>query len=205
MTETRTHWETVYATKDPSQVSWYQPHATLSLELIRRWTPTTAAGILDVGGGASTLVDDLQAAGYTDLTVLDVSGRALETAQRRLGDAARRVRWLVADITRVELPAGSVALWHDRAVFHFLTDAAERSRYVESLRRALASGGSAVIATFAPDGPTQCSGLEVARYSADGILAALGAGFTLSERANEVHITPGGGEQRFVYAVCRKA
>ncbi len=205
MTEAMAHWETVYATKDPTQVSWYQPHATLSLDLIRRWTPTTAAGILDVGGGASTLVDDLLAAGYAELTVLDVSNRALEAAQQRLGDAARRIRWLVADITRVELPSGSVALWHDRAVFHFLIEAEARGRYVEALRRALPSGGSAIIATFAPDGPTHCSGLEVARYSADGIVAALGTGFTLIESALEVHVTPGGGEQRFVYAVCRKA
>ncbi len=202
MTDARTHWDNVYATKDSTQVSWYQPHSTRSFDLIERFVPDRDAAILDVGGGASMLADDLLSAGYTALTVLDVSTRALETAQHRLGAAAGRVTWQVADITRVELPPGSLGLWHDRAVFHFLTDPAQRQGYVAALLNALKPGGFVIIATFAPDGPTHCSGLEVARYSAAEIQAVLGDSFTLVESVNEIHRTPGGADQRFVYACC---
>lgn len=200
MTDAGTHWESIYATKDPTQVSWYQPHATRSFDLIERFVPDRDAAILDAGGGASILVDDLLNAGYTDLTVLDVSARALEMAQRRLGATAGRVTWRVADITQVELPPGSLNLWHDRAVLHFLADPAQRRGYAAALLSALKPGGFTIIATFAPDGPTHCSGLEVARYSASEIQAVLGDSFTLVESVNEVHRTPGGAEQRFVYA-----
>jgi SAM-dependent methyltransferase len=197
------HWERIYRSKDPTQVSWYQPEARLSLDLIRRVTPDLSAPIIDVGGGASTLVDGLLAAGYRQLTVLDLSPTALALTRRRLGARAALVTWLSADVRDVPLPAGGYAVWHDRAVFHFLTDAEGRAQYVRQARRAVRPGGYALVASFAPDGPTRCSGLEVVRYSPDTMHAEFGAGFRLLDSVREVHHTPSGTTQAFVYCLCR--
>ena len=198
------HWDNIYTTKDAQSVSWYRPHLDQSLALLSGLGIGLDARILDVGGGASTLVDDLLAQGFRHVTVLDIAPSALATAQARLGDAARRVAWLQADATQVTLPPASVDVWHDRAVFHFLTDAMDRARYVERLRLALCVGGYAIIATFAPDGPTMCSGLPVVRYAPGELLAVLGAGMRLVDSRRETHVTPSGGEQRFQYSVFRR-
>ncbi len=197
----KSHWEEVFRSKDPEEVSWYQPHSEHSLELIRRVAPGQEAAILDVGGGASTLVDDLLSAGYRNVAVLDVSGAALERARERLGLAARDVRWLVADVLEVELPEGSIDVWHDRAAFHFLTSGQDQQRYVERVRHALKPRGHVVISTFAEDGPSRCSGLEVRRYSPESLQAAFGAGFRLVLSTRELHVTPAGREQAFIYCV----
>ena len=198
------HWEKVYATKSPTQVSWYAPHLARSLALGERYAPDRAARIIDVGGGASTLVDDLVDRGYRELTVLDLSPTALDEAKRRLGPRAESVHWLAADATTVDLPEGAYDLWHDRAVFHFLTDPAARARYVATVRRAVRPGGHVVVATFGPAGPERCSGLEVVRYDAEGIHGEFGATFDKIEQSVEVHATPWGSEQQFVYCLCAK-
>lgn len=203
--DTKNHWEDVYARRTPDSVSWFQPHAEHSLDLIARTGLTHDAAIIDVGGGASTLVDDLLARGYHDLTVLDLSAAALDAAQARLGDDARRVRWFEADITEVALPAQRYDLWHDRAVFHFLTDAAQRQAYVERVLRAVKPGGHVIVATFAEDGPDRCSGLPVMRYGADTLHAEFGVPFELLEHSRETHHTPGGAVQQFVYCYCRRS
>ena len=197
------HWEHLYRTRDPTRVSWYQSEPRLSLDLIRRVAPDLSVPIIDVGGGASTLVDGLLDAGYRDLTVLDLSPTALALARQRLGARASRVTWLAADVRDVPLPAGGYAIWHDRAVFHFLTDAEGRAQYVGQARRAVRSGGYALVASFAPDGPTRCSGLDVVRYSPDTMHAEFGAGFRLLDHVREDHQTPSGATQAFVYCLCR--
>ncbi len=201
----KTHWEAVYAQRTPDSVSWFQPHAEHSLELIARAGLTRDAAIIDVGGGASTLADDLLARGYHDLTVLDLSAAALAAAQVRLGDDARRVSWVEADITAVDLPRQRYDLWHDRAVFHFLTDAAQRHAYVERVLQSVKPGGHVIVATFAEDGPDRCSGLPVMRYGADTLHAEFGAPFELLEHSRETHHTPGGAVQQFVYCYCRRS
>lgn len=198
MSDRKAHWEAIYRDKSPLEVSWYQQEPALSLELIRRSGVGLDAPIIDVGGGASVLVDRLQAAGYTKLSVLDLSAQALTCARRRLGSAAEHIDWIEADITDFQ-PPRQYALWHDRAVFHFLTDAADRARYVEVLQRALSPGGHLIIAAFAIGGPEKCSGLDIVQYDADKLLAALGPGFELVETRAEAHITPAGGEQQFNY------
>lgn len=198
------HWDEVYATKPAQAVSWYQPHAALSLELIRRTGAGRDAAIIDVGGGASTLVDDLLADGYRDLTVLDLSAAALDVARRRLGRTAGAVRWLDGDVTAAALPARRFDVWHDRAVFHFLTEAAQRRAYVEQVMRAVKPGGHVIVATFAPDGPLQCSGLPVMRYSADSLHDEFGTAFELVEHRDESHLTPAGKVQHFIYCHCLK-
>ncbi len=196
----RAHWEHVYETKSPVAVSWYAEHLVDSLALIRE-VASPGTRILDVGGGASTLVDDLLAAGYSKLTVLDVSQAALDIARARLGERAARVRWLRADIITAGLPPAAFDVWHDRAVFHFLTGAAERRAYVDALRGSLACGGHVVIGAFSLHGPKRCSGLDVVQYDAAGLARELGVGFTLSKALERVHVTPNGGQQQFV--VCR--
>nr|WP_134595056.1 class I SAM-dependent methyltransferase [Pseudomonas aeruginosa] len=200
----KSHWESVYTHKAADAVSWYQPHADSSLALIRQTGIAADAAIIDVGGGASTLVDDLLAAHYSDLTVLDISAAALDVARHRLGGAASAVHWLEADITQVDFPEHRFALWHDRAVFHFLTDAADRARYLNAVGRAVKPGGFVVVGTFAEDGPEQCSGLPVRRYSADTLYAEFGAQFELLGKAEENHHTPFGTVQKFLYCYCRK-
>ena len=199
----KAHWEEVYRTRRPTEVSWYQAHARRSLELIRRVNPPPDGPIIDVGGGTSPLVDDLLDAGYRDVTVLDLSATALAQARARLGARATRVEWVEADILDAELPAGRYGVWHDRAVFHFLTAPADRARYVAAVRRAVRPGGIVLVATFADDGPSRCSGLEVARYSATTLHAEFGPAFRLLASEREEHLTPAGGQQAFVYCLCR--
>lgn len=199
------HWNTVYTTKAPDDVSWHQVRPEMSLGLIEQAGIAKDDGIIDVGGGASTLVDHLLDAGYSRLAVLDISETALEHARTRLGERSARVEWIVADVTEFA-PPHSFVLWHDRAVFHFLTDAADRRKYVEVLRRTVPQGGHVIIATFAPHGPEKCSGLEVCRYDAASICAELGAEFELVEQADETHRTPWDTEQAFgYYRFCRDA
>lgn len=190
------HWEQVYRSKRPVETSWYQAEPTLSLDMIGNTGAGPDQGLIDIGGGASLLVDHLLARGYRDLTVLDLSAEALAQARRRLGPEARRVGWLVADVTEY-VPARTFRVWHDRAAFHFLTEPADQRRYVEALRAALEPGAQAIIAAFAPDGPTRCSGLDIVRYDADKLTAVLGAEFRLLEERRESHVTPQGREQRF--------
>jgi ubiquinone/menaquinone biosynthesis C-methylase UbiE len=203
--EAKAHWEQIYATKAPTQVSWYQDHAQRSLHFIRRTGIQPTDPIIDVGGGTSTLVDDLLAAGFQAIKVLDISATALQLARQRLGARADTVTWIEADITRATLPHHSYALWHDRAVFHFLTQLADRQRYIDTLRQALRPRGHVIVATFAADGPQQCSGLSVMRYSPESLHRAFGHGFDLIESASETHRTPWGAEQKFVYCSCHRS
>lgn len=197
------HWESIYERKAPDQVSWYRPHLERSLEFIERAGLAADAAIIDVGGGSSTLVDDLLARGYRNVTVLDISAAAIDAAKARLGGRASRVRWLVADVTEVDLGAHSYDFWHDRAVFHFLRDQAERRRYVSAVRRAVKTGGHVLVATFGPEGPERCSDLEVVRYDADELHAEFGHEFRKAGSLIEMHRTPRGTEQQFVYCYCR--
>jgi SAM-dependent methyltransferase len=193
----------VYQAKGPEQLSWYQAEAKLSCELITRLAPDRDARILDVGAGASTLVDGLLAAGYRQVAVLDLSTAALDVARQRLGAAAARVEWHEADVLSAGLPRSSYDVWHDRAVFHFLTEAADRARYVEQVRYAVHPYGTVLVATFAEDGPTRCSGLEVHRYSPTTLQSEFGPDFRLLESRREEHVTPWGALQAFTYCVCR--
>ena len=198
------HWEQVYSSKATDAVSWFQPQAERSLRLIGETAVPRSAAIIDIGGGASTLVDGLLAAGYSNITVLDLSAAALTTSRKRLRALANQVEWRVADITRCELPALAYDVWHDRAVFHFLTDPGDRQAYVQLVLRSLKTGGHAIISTFAEDGPEKCSGLPVMRYSADGLLDQFGAAFELVKHENELHQTPFGTSQSFTYCHFRK-
>lgn len=200
----RDHWQQVYTSKAPDEVSWFQEHATLSLSLIRDHGVPPDATIIDIGGGASTLVDDLLASHFANLSVLDISGAALAAARARLGERATAVRWLEANIMEAALPEATYDVWHDRAVFHFLTATEERQTYVRAVTRAVKPGGLVIIATFAEDGPTRCSGLPVCRYSASELHAAFGEAFALLESRKETHHTPGGNEQQFVYCVFQR-
>jgi 2-polyprenyl-3-methyl-5-hydroxy-6-metoxy-1,4-benzoquinol methylase len=202
--QSKDHWESVYSTKATHVVSWFQEHAELSLRLIRATGVSPDGSIIDVGGGASTLVDDLMTAGFHNITVLDLSGAALSAARTRLGPRASTVHWLEADITRVSLPAHAYDVWHDRAVFHFLTMPEDRAAYVRAVQHAVKPGGHVIVATFAEDGPTQCSGLPVMRYSANALHAEFGGSFALLKQDKEAHLTPFGTVQQFVYCYCRK-
>ena len=199
----KTHWESIHQTKTPTQVSWFQEHSRLSLQFIENTGVDRAGQIIDVGGGISTLVDDLLASDYKHITVLDIAAASLQTAQQRLGSRAQKITWIEAD-TQVQLPYQFYDVWHDRAVFHFLTKPAHRQRYIEAVRYALKPGGHIIVATFAPDGPTQCSGLEIVRYSEDSLHNAFGRGFEIVDSARETHHTPFGTDQKFVYCYCRK-
>jgi 2-polyprenyl-3-methyl-5-hydroxy-6-metoxy-1,4-benzoquinol methylase len=202
--QSKEHWEGVYSAKPADGLSWFQEHAQQSLRLIKATGVPPTAQIIDVGGGASTLIDDLVASNYEAVTVLDLSGAALEKAKARLGERARKVRWLEADITQVELSHHAYDVWHDRAVFHFLTEVEERQAYVAQVLHALKPGGHIIVATFAEDGPLQCSGLPVVRYSAEALHAEFGAPFQLIEHHREEHQTPFGTKQKFVYCYCRR-
>lgn len=197
------HWNQVYRTKGPDQVSWYQPEAKLSRLLIARVAPQRDARILDAGAGASMLTAGLVADGYRNITVVDIAEAALSIARERLGKLADRVTWVNGDILSVNLPPASVDVWHDRAVFHFLTAPADRDRYLAQVRRTVTPGGIVLVATFADDGPVTCSGLDVVRYSTQSLHAAFGAEFTLLDRERELHHTPTGGTQAFTYCSCR--
>ncbi len=197
------HWERVYGVKAPADVSWYRPHLERSLAFVAGAELARNARIIDVGGGASTLVDDLLASGHDDVTVLDISSAAIDRAKDRLGARANAVTWLVGDITTIELPEHRYDFWHDRAVFHFLTGAEARRRYIAAVRRSLKIDGHIVVATFGPSGPDKCSGLDVVRYNADGLHDQFGGQFSKVGSGTELHMTPWGAEQEFVYCYCR--
>lgn len=199
----RDHWESIYAAKTPDRVSWYRPHLDRSLAFLDAASLTPDAAVIDVGGGASTFVDDLLDRGLHHITVLDIAAAALDASRARLGPRGSGVRWICADVLDAPLPAGAFDLWHDRAAFHFLTEPAARAAYVRALTRALKPGGHVVIATFAPDGPEKCSGLAVQHLSPEGIHAELGAAFELLAGTSEVHETPWGSEQSFSYCFAR--
>ena len=198
------HWENIYQTKQADSVSWFQEHALRSLEIIRAIGAPMDAHIIDVGGGASTLVDDLLDDGYRQVSVLDLSASALEVAHKRLGTKGNAVSWIAGDIRDVNLPDQAYDIWHDRAVFHFLIDPADRAAYVRQVMKAVKPGGHVIVATFAPDGPEQCSGLPVARYAPDQLHREFGPIFDLIEHTSEAHKTPWGAVQHFVYCHCLK-
>jgi SAM-dependent methyltransferase len=199
----KAHWENVYTTKGENEVSWFQQSPAPSLELIVQAGATSTSAIIDIGGGASRLVDNLIAQGFADVTVLDLSGAALAAARSRLGVRAERVNWIVADATNWE-PARVYDIWHDRAAFHFLTDADDRAAYIARLKRGLKIGGHAIIATFALDGPEKCSGLPVARYDSASLGHTLGAAFRLIDTRSHMHATPWGSQQSFQFSVFRR-
>jgi len=202
--QSKSHWENIYETKDATQVSWFQQHPELSLRFIEETRVDKAGQIIDVGGGASTLVDDLLANEYENVTVLDISLAALQVAQQRLGSFASRVTWLEADVTQVKLPYRFYDVWHDRAVFHFLIREEDRARYVKAVQHSVKTGGHVIVATFGLEGPLRCSGLEVVRYSPDSLHDEFGNDFELVDTTNELHQTPFGTEQKFIYCYCRK-
>ena len=199
------HWENIYTAQLPNQVGWYQDHPTQSLELIQASGIDYAAHIIDVGAGASTLVDCLLADGFRYITLLDITAAAFDHTRARLGDQAATVTWIEGDITRCPLPAAAYDLWHDRAVFHFLTEFEDQQRYVEAVRHGLKSGGHLVLAAFALDGPPKCSGLDVRRYSPATLQAVFGDDFSLSESRRHTHTTPAGTIQQYIFCRFRKA
>ncbi len=198
MIDNKTHWEKVYSNSSPLRVSWYQNEPALSLQLIRSTQLALDASILDVGGGASTLVDKLCDEGYSNVGVLDISAQALALAKDRLADTLHKVEWYEADVTCFR-PPHRFSLWHDRAVFHFLTSKTDRDRYVDVLKHTLLPGGHLIIMAFAIGGPTKCSGLDIVQYDAETMIAEIGPDFELVETGHEVHITPSGMEQKFAY------
>ena len=199
----RTHWETIYTEKAPDGVSWYRPHLETSLALIEQAAAGCSASVIDVGGGESTLVDDLLARGYENITVLDLSQTAIHANRKRLGKASVHVHWLVADITKAELAPSAFDVWHDRAVFHFLTATSDRVAYVRQVARAVKPGGHVIVSTCGPEGPMKCSGLDVVRYDAESLHREFGVHFRLLESSRELHRTPFGTIQQFLYCYCR--
>ncbi len=197
------HWERVYTTKDEFEVSWYQDVPTTSLEMIESTGISRDAAIVDIGGGASPLLDALLDRGFTDLTVLDLCEAPLKVARQRLGDGSKHVRWIAADITEWQ-PERRYSLWHDRAAFHFLTDPQDRAAYLTTMKDAVPTGGCAMLATFALDGPETCSGLPVVRYSPDTLAEELGREFTLVNQRHRLHTTPGGARQSFQFSLFRR-
>lgn len=198
-----THWEKIYREKAPNAVSWYRPHLEKSLELIERVAPARSASIIDVGSGESTLVDDLLAEGYQNVTVLDVSQTAIEATKRRLASAAEGVQWLVADVTNAKFAPGTYDVWHDRAVFHFLTAPEQRLAYLRQVVNAVKPHGHVLVSTFGPEGPAKCSGLDVVRYDTESLHQEFGVRFRLLDSFKELHQTPFGTIQQFLYCLCR--
>jgi SAM-dependent methyltransferase len=201
--DAKSHWEKVYTTKAPDAVSWYREHLERSLALIEHAAVAPSASIIDVGGGQSTLVDDLLLRGYTNITVLDISQAAIDATKSRLGPAAEQVHWLVGDITNIELEPRAYDVWHDRAVFHFLTAPEQRTAYVRQVARSVRPGGHVIVSAFGPEGPTKCSGLEVMRYDAESLHQEFGGRFRLVESSTELHRTPFETTQQFLYCYCR--
>jgi 2-polyprenyl-3-methyl-5-hydroxy-6-metoxy-1,4-benzoquinol methylase len=201
----RSHWERVYQTKRPDEVSWYRAHLETSLALIEEAAPDRDARIIDVGGGESTLVDDLLGHGYRNVSVLDLSSTALDVAKDRIDAKSDTVDWLCGDVTTFAFANHQYDVWHDRAVFHFLTEAVDRAAYVRQVARAVKPGGHVVVATFGPEGPTKCSGLDVVRYDSDALHDEFGSRFRLMKHLTELHQTPAGVIQQFVYCYCNIA
>lgn len=199
------HWDNVYRTRQPSEVSWYRPHLDVSLRLIEDAAPSREARIIDIGAGESTLVDDLVALGYHNLDALDLSSTALEVARQRLGADAACVKWICGDATTHPFEPHCYDVWHDRAVFHFLTDPDDRIAYVRQVARTVKPGGHVIVATFGPQGPQKCSGLDVVRYDAASLHREFGASFALVRHLTELHRTPAGAIQQFTYCYCNVA
>ena len=197
------HWDGVYTARRADRVSWYAPRLERSLVMIRAVTDSSSE-IIDVGGGASTLADDLLELGYSGISVLDVSSAAIAVAKRRLGRRAEAITWITADVTQARLSDDSYDVWHDRAGYHFLTDPADRRAYSESASRSVKRGGHVLLATFSLDGPTRCSGLDVVRYSAETLGREIRSAFILEQEVQESHLTPAGAEQRFLYCSFRR-
>ena len=201
----REHWEGVYSTRPTDKLGWYKPHLETSLKWIKELGLDKNARIIDVGGGASTLVDDLLSEGYRSITVIDLSKKALSLSKARLGERAELVTWFEEDITSVDLPVHYYDLWHDRAVFHFLTTTGQQTQYRENLEKALKPGGHLIIGTFAPEAPPKCSGLPVQRYTPEKLASTLCEGFELMQCQKELHVTPGGVEQMYLYSHFRRS
>jgi SAM-dependent methyltransferase len=202
--ESKEHWEQVYSSKPTDRLGWFKPHLQTSVSWIQSLELPADAAILDVGAGASTLVDDLLTQNYESVTVLDISNTALSLLRERLGHDAKKVHWLGADITGVDLPPGHFDLWHDRAVFHFLTEDDQIQRYRQNLVNSLKPRGHSIIGTFAPEAPAKCSGLPVQRYDHELLARTLGDELELLRHHKEMHITPGGVEQMYLYCQFRK-
>lgn len=200
----QSHWQSIFQTRKSSEVSWYQPHLRASLDLIAQLALPPTANILDVGAGDSTLVDDLLACGFSRISLLDISPTALKRVRARLGSESDKITWIEADITQVRLPQNTFDLWHDRALFHFLTQDEDRRRYVELAHNTVKRGGDMIIATFAQDGPVRCSGLDTLRYNPESLCHELGADFTLVRSLSETHHMPSGNEQSFSYCLFKK-
>lgn len=198
-TDRQAHWQNVYATKAEKEVSWFQENPAPSLDLIAATGISADAAIIDVGGGASRLVDSLLEQGFCRVAILDLSAKALEETKKRLGRRGDGVDWIVTDVTTWE-PSSTYDLWHDRAAFHFLTEPTDRDAYVGSLKKAVRPGGHVIIATFAPDGPERCSGLPILRYDPDELASTLGPTFKLVDSKRHDHMTPGGNTQRFQFS-----
>jgi 2-polyprenyl-3-methyl-5-hydroxy-6-metoxy-1,4-benzoquinol methylase len=198
-TDRQAHWQNVYATKAEKELSWFQENPTPSLDMIAATGVSTDAGTIDVGGGASRLVDSLLDKGFSRLTILDLSTKALDATKKRLGLRGDAVDWIVADVATWS-PSHSYDLWHDRAAFHFLTDPADRDAYIACLEKAVRPAGHVIIATFAPDGPERCSGLPIVRYDPQALASVLGPGFELIDSSRHDHLTPGGATQRFQFS-----
>lgn len=194
-----THWENIYQTKAAKDVSWYRPHLEQSLSMIVRSVPLRTAAIIDVGAGESTLVDDLLSRGYSNITLLDISQTALAATKKRLGELSRSVLWVCGDITNSPLRTNTYDVWHDRAVFHFLTTEEQRKAYVKVVEEVVKPGGHAIVSTFGPEGPTRCSGLPAVRYDAEQLRHEFGTHFRLIESFTESHHTPAGTVQQFLY------
>jgi trans-aconitate methyltransferase len=203
MSDRATHWEAVYTSKGENEVSWFQETPATSLRLIRDANASFESRIIDIGGGASRLVDTLLREGFRSLAVLDISAAALDAAKMRIGPASAKVDWIVSDIT-TWTPQGPYDIWHDRAAFHFLTEPADREAYIDRLRSALAPNGQVIIGTFAPDGPEKCSGLPVQRHDAKSLGELLGSGFALADTFTEAHHTPWGSIQHFQFSRFRR-
>lgn len=200
--DTQDHWDKIYRDNLPDRVSWYSPHLEASLALIAQAGAGPSTSIIDVDAGESTLVDDLLARSYSNLTVLDISQAAIEATRKRLGDAADQVLWLTGDITKAELQPAAYDVWHDRAVFHFLTSATDKNAYVRQVVRAVRRGGHVIVSVFGPEGPTRCSGLDVVRYDAESLHAEFGVNFRLISSSRQMHTTPTGTIQQFLYCHC---
>ena len=201
--DVKTHWERIYGSKAPDQVSWYRRHLERSLSLIEQAAGSPSAAIIDVGGGESTLVDDLLSRNYQNITVLDVSQTAIDVTTKRLKESAGRVHWITADVTKANFAPKTYDVWHDRAVFHFLTSIEQRMAYIGKVAHAVKPGGHVIVATFGPEGPAKCSGLEVMRYDAESLHDQFGSRFRLVESFQELHHTPFGTGQQFLYCYCR--
>jgi SAM-dependent methyltransferase len=201
--DNKAHCEEVYGTKASDAVSWYAPHLETSLKLIHQASANKSSAIIDIGGGESTLVDDLISEGYQDISVLDISQKAIDVAKERIAKSADMVHWYCADITQATLPQNYFDVWHDRAVFHFLTEEAQRVKYVEQVKRSVKHGGYVIMSTFGPEGPEKCSGLDVVRYDSERLHGQFGKSFRLIASSTEVHKTPMGATQQFLYCFCR--